>query len=43
MKEPRHETLTKSVYVNVDQFIRRATTMGYIGETKDKASFRAIS
>jgi hypothetical protein len=36
MKEPRHETLTKSVYLNVDHFIRRASTMGYIGENKDK-------
>jgi aspartate/tyrosine/aromatic aminotransferase len=30
--------LTTQVYKNVDNFIRRAGMMGYIGENKDKVS-----
>nr|XP_018259603.1 transformation/transcription domain-associated protein [Kwoniella dejecticola CBS 10117]OBR81761.1 transformation/transcription domain-associated protein [Kwoniella dejecticola CBS 10117] len=38
MKDARQDSpLINHVYKNVDNFIRRAGTMGYIGENKDKA------
>lgn len=39
MKDSKSEsTITRSVYANVDQFVRRAGAIGYIGENKDKVS-----
>lgn len=38
MKDSKSDSLHKSVQANVDMFVRRVTTLGYIGENQDKVS-----
>lgn len=39
MKDAKTDSLNKSVHLNVENFVRRVATLGYIGPNADKVSF----